>query len=280
MRDVQVEAELRVEHLLDLLVLVVAEESVVDEDAVEARADRLVEEHRDDGRVDAAGETEHDLLVADLLPELLHRVLDPGRQLPVGVRAADAEHEVREDLVAMLGVDHLRVELDAEKPLLLVADRRVGAVVGGRADLEARGNLGDAVAVAHPDDELVRQPLEELVSGHDRHLRLPVFAGLAGLDPAAELLANQLHAVADAEHGDAEVEDAGIDAGGALLEHAVGTAREDDALRRIGLDFVHRDVERDDLGIDVLLADAARDQLRVLGTVVEDDDLVHRPVSG
>ena len=74
----------------------------------EARPDRLVEEDGRDGRIDATGEAQHDLVVADLSLQLLHRVLDPRRQLPVGVRAADVEDEVREDLVAVFGVDDLR----------------------------------------------------------------------------------------------------------------------------------------------------------------------------
>lgn len=274
-RDGEVEPQLRVEHLLHLLGLAPAQEPVVHEDAVEARPDRLVEEDGRDGRIDAAGEAQHDLVVADLSLQLLHRVLDPRRQLPVGVRAADVEDEVREDLVAVFGVDDLRVELDAEEAPRLVADCRVGAVRRGRAHLEARRDRRDAVAVAHPDGERVGEALEELVARLDRHLGLAVFAPLAGLHLAAQLLAHELHAVADAEDRHAEVEDRAVDAGRARLEDAVRPAREDDALRRVGLRPFRRDVERDDFGIDVLFADAPRDELRVLRAVVENDDLVH-----
>ena len=51
-RDVEVLAE-RLDHLLGL---VLAQQSVVDEDARELLADRLVHEQRRDGRVDAARE--------------------------------------------------------------------------------------------------------------------------------------------------------------------------------------------------------------------------------
>ena len=41
-----------------------------------------------------------------------------------------------------------------------------------------------------------------------------------------------------------------------------------------GRDFIRRGVVANDGGIHVALADAARDDLRVLGTEVEDDDLL------
>ena len=54
--------EVTAEGLHDLLGLVLAEEAVVDEDARELVADRLVHEQRGDGRVDAAGQrAEHAL---------------------------------------------------------------------------------------------------------------------------------------------------------------------------------------------------------------------------
>ena len=54
------------EGLLDLLALVQAHQPVVDEDAGEAVADRLVHDQRRDGAVDAAGEAADRAGVADL----------------------------------------------------------------------------------------------------------------------------------------------------------------------------------------------------------------------
>ena len=59
-RDVEVAAE-RLDHLLGL---VLAQQAVVDEDAGELVADRLVDEQRGDGRVDAAGERAEHALAA------------------------------------------------------------------------------------------------------------------------------------------------------------------------------------------------------------------------
>ena len=61
-RDVEVAAE-RLDHLLGL---VRAHEAVVDEDAGELVADRLVDEQRGNRGVDAAGERAEDALEPDL----------------------------------------------------------------------------------------------------------------------------------------------------------------------------------------------------------------------
>ena len=71
-RDVEVAAE----RLDDLLGLVRAHQPVVDEDARELVADRLVDEQRRDGRVDAAGEPADDALRADLRADPLDLLLD------------------------------------------------------------------------------------------------------------------------------------------------------------------------------------------------------------
>ncbi len=90
-------------------------------------------------------------------------------------------------------------------------------------------------------------------------------------DLAAEGLRHRLHAVTDAEHGDAELEDLGIDHRGAGLVDRRGAAREDDAERVAPPQLVDRGVVREDLREDAQLADPPGDQLRVLGTEVEDD---------
>ena len=80
-----------------------------------------------------------------------------------------------------------------------------------------------------------------------------------------------VHAVADSQHRHAQFEDFRIDARGAFFEHAVRSARKDDALRHVFGELRRGRVETDYFGENLLLADSARNQLRVLGTVVEDD---------
>jgi hypothetical protein len=103
-------------------------------------------------------------------------------------------------------MDDLGMELDAVEPAvgrLEGGDRR-----GFRAcdDAGAGRGRGDRVPMAHPDDLLLRQALEQL------SLLRRVDDGLAELghpcplDAAAELLRHQLHAVADAQRRHAELE--------------------------------------------------------------------------
>src|SRR5690606_3057429 len=133
---------------------------------------------------------------------------------------------------------------------------------------------GDAIAVAHPDVErragLERR--EEALAALDRDGRGAVLALARGLDLAAEEVTDELHAVADPEHGDAEREDAGVDVGRPVFEDARGPAGEHDGVRLERADAVEADRARLDLAVDVLLADAPRDELRVLRAEVEDED--------
>ena len=72
----EVHAELALEDLLDHLAFVQTHAAVVDENADELLADGLVKERRANGRVNAAGKREQDLLVADLLLDRLDLFLD------------------------------------------------------------------------------------------------------------------------------------------------------------------------------------------------------------
>ena len=66
------------EHLDDLLGLALAQEAVVHVDADELLSDGLDQEGCDDGAVDAAGEGEENLPVADLSAKLLYLLIDKG----------------------------------------------------------------------------------------------------------------------------------------------------------------------------------------------------------
>ena len=70
---------------------------------------------------------------------------------------------------------------------------------------------------------------------------------------------------------------AGSGFGRVVVVHGVGAAAEDDRLRPAALQLLVRGVVRQELGIDVELADAASDELGELAAEVEDHD---RPGSG
>src|SRR5690606_4390138 len=98
------------------------------------------------------------------------------------------------------------------------------------------------------------------------------FAVVALGDLAAEQMPHQLNAVADAEHGDAELEDRRIRDRGLLRKHAAGTAGEDDADDAVGAQLFGTGLVVIDLRIDLALANAASDDLGVLRTEVDVGD--------
>ncbi len=104
-RDVVVAAE----ELDDLARLVQAHQAVIDEDAGELVADRLVDQHGGDGGVDAARQAADDPAVADLLADAGDRLVAEGRHGPVAGTAGDAGgRSSASSLRAVRRVDDLR----------------------------------------------------------------------------------------------------------------------------------------------------------------------------
>lgn len=87
-----------------------------------------------------------------------------------------------------------------------------GAGVGGGGHREARGNLRHRVAVAHPYRLLGRRFGEECAGAHVQ-VSCAVFALLGVADRAAQIDGDGLVPVAEAEHGQAQIEDRGSMAG-------------------------------------------------------------------
>ena len=179
----------------------------------------------------------------------------------------------------MRRVHHLRVEHQAVVLALLVLDDRERRVGRNARDLEAGRHLGDAVAVAHPHRIVLAgtpHVVEQAALGFHLHIGAAELAMMPALDRAAELRRHGHLAVADAEHRHARVEDLLRRARGARLVHGFRPAREDDAVRLHRVEGFFGFLERHDLGIDPLLADAPRDQLGDLGAEIDDQNLVVR----
>ena len=208
-----VEAELLAHGLLDLGELVFAEDAVVDEDAGEAVADGAGDEHGGDGGVDAAGEAADGVAVADLGADALDGGLDEVLGRPVGLGAADVEDEVAEEFHALAGVGDLGVELHGPDAARLRWRCRRGRWRSCAVRTKPSGSVFGFVAVAHPDFERAGQAAEERRLGDDLDLGVAVLARGCGLDLAAEVVGDELQAVADAEDGDAEREERGVGGG-------------------------------------------------------------------
>ncbi len=99
--------------------------------------------------------------------------------------------------------------------------------------------------------------------------------GLADIfDPPAELLGDRLHAVADAEDRQTELEQALGNLGLFGLQRRFRPAGEDEPARAESTNLLEIGVPGIDLGIDPGFAHATRDQLRVLRAEIQDEDFI------
>ena len=124
-----------------LLGLVHPHQAVVDEDAGQLLADRLVDEQRRDRGVDAAGEPADHPALAHLRLDPRHLLGDHRLRRPLLLAAGDVAQEAGEDLGPVGGVDDLGVELDP-------VEAAVGRLAGGDRRARARGERGEALAAA------------------------------------------------------------------------------------------------------------------------------------
>ncbi len=254
-----------------LLGLATPHEAVIDEDAGELLTDRLVDQQRRDRGVDAARESADHLLRSNLLANTCDLLVDhlgrrPGRRDPNHL-----VQEALENLLAVRGVHDLGVELDGIKAALRILEGGERCR-GGAGDYAGAGrSSGDRVAMTHPDGLLAGQLGAEQRSLLDPHLRLAELPHPGSLDLAAQVLRHQVHAVADAEHGNAQLEQLLVDAGRVLDVDRGGPAREDDRARISRRHFLRRELIGDELGVDVRLAHAPSDQLGILAPEIEDE---------
>ena len=94
------------------------------------------------------------------------------------------------------------------------------------------------------------------------------------LDAATQLRGHGLHAVADAQHRHAQLEHRTGRGRRTGLRHRLRAARQDDALGREGANVIAARIPGVDLAVDTQFAHAARDELRVLRTEIQDQDAV------
>src|SRR5215218_11441256 len=97
----------------DFVLFLLPQEPVVDKNAPEVVAYRLVHQRGYSGRVDAAADSGQHLLLVDLLTYVLDRCFDKACHVPLWFCAADLLRKVLQDLRAPFSVDDLWMELDS-----------------------------------------------------------------------------------------------------------------------------------------------------------------------
>ena len=261
-RDVEVVVE-RLDHLLRLSS---PEEAGVHEHAREVLPDGLVHQQGGHSRVHASGQRAQGLGLADLEPDPLHTPLDHVGWGPLRQQAAGLVQEALHHIEAPGGVGDLGVELDAEQAAAAILHGRHGAGgrVAGYREPPRRGR--HRIGVAHPHGGFRGQVGQQQTGVPDRDRGPAVLAKPGSLDPSPEDPGHGLLPVADPQHRHAQVEHSPVDRGGPRLVYRSRPGRP------AGLQLGHRDAERNDLGVDVALADPPGDELGVLGPEVEDED--------
>ena len=204
-----------------------------------------------------------DLLVDDVD----HR---PGR-----AAAGDVEEEVLEHLLAVLGVQHLGVPLDAGQAAVGVLERRDRRDPGRGQHVEPAGarrprsRRGTSRRCGRPGCRRAAcRPV-------DLDRRPAVLAGAGRRHRAAEALGHQLEAVAHAEHRYAAVEQRRRRAPGRPAAYTDDGPPDSTIAVRLAREHLgHRHRVRHDLGVDLGLAHPPGDQLGVLRPEVDDEDQV------
>ena len=127
--------------------------------------------------------------------------------------------------------------------------------------------------MAHPHGLLHGRGVKELGAGRARDGGAAVLAHLGVADLAAERHGCDLMAVAKAQDGKAQVKDGRIDGRSVLGIHRSRTAGKDERRGVHLANLVGRDVAGNNLGIHIEVADATGNELTVLRTKVEYEDL-------
>ena len=259
---------------------------MIDKDAGQLFADRFGEQDRRNGAVHTAGQGTEHFSVSDFRADFRNGVLNKGIHAPVSGTAADFADEGVENFSALFGVDHFRMELNGIELPVRVLHGSDGTIIGVRGDRESRRGSGNVVGMGHPEDGmagflatgLLRRDircgdiLQQSVMAVDDHLGVAVLADRCGFDRAAESVGHELCTVADSENRNAEVKNGGVIAGGVVLKDALRTAGKNDALVVLRLNLLQRSGIRQNFGVDMLFADAPRNELVVLSAEVENQD--------
>ncbi len=255
------------------------QQAVVDEHASELVADRLMDQNRGDRGIDAAGKAADHPALADLIADFFDRLFAKRAHGPVAGEACDLSNKIADQFGAVGRVHHFGMEHQSVILPLLVLDHRERRVRACTGDDKARRHFGDAVAMAHPHRmPFARRPggIEQPASGLDLDIGAAEFAVMAALDLAAELGGHGHLAVADAEHGNAGIEDCLRRARRAFFVHRFRAAGEDHRLRLHLLEGGFGLLERHDFGIDALFPHPAGNQLGDLAAEIDDQNLVMR----
>ncbi len=213
-------------------------------------------------------------------PDFRDRLVDVARHRPVAGAAAYVAHEPRQDRLALPRVRDLGVELHAVEAPRFVHHRCDRRRFVARHQRKSRRQGDDLVAVAHPHVEkalpvrpgAILDAVEQAPMPARANRGVAEFSDQPVLDNTAQLRRHRLHPVTDAQHRHTGRPHRRRRARRVSGGHAFRASGKDDAGGCELGDERGRHVVGMNLAISVELAHAPRNQLRVLGAEVQDQD--------
>ena len=266
-------AEMLAEQADNLLAFAEPHQPMIDIDTGQLVADRFVDQDRCHRTIDSARKPANDASVANLLADVGNLCLSIPRHRPVAGAATDMADEIGDQLAPVGCVDNFGVEHRCIESPRIIGDHRKRRAFGGRDHAETRRQCFDLVAVAHPDLMAFAgcpQAVEEHAAFIDFQERPPEFAALDAADAPAQLRAHRLLTIADAEDGDARVEESLRCARAVAVRDRRRTAPENNprrfqpVKRRLGR------IKRRNLAIHSGFAHATGDKLSNLAAEIDD----------
>ena len=167
----------------------------------------------------------------------------------------------------------LGMELDAAQQAVAGANGGIWRIAAMRDRLQRRRYRFDAVAVTHPYRKFaIGETVEQFVALVDHQFGGPVLALAGARAMRAQMLRDHVQSVADSQHRASDAQNLGRDVRRVGLIEARGTARKNDSARAHRADLCDREIVRMNLAIDLGLAHAASDELRVLAAEIQNED--------
>ncbi len=229
------------------------------------------QERRNRG-IDAAAETQDDVVVADGVANLTNGVADKRLHAPCALAVADPEQKVAQHGRALQSMFDFGMKLQTEKAAPGVGCRRDGRVGGSRRRHETGGQSGDRIPVAHPNLGVLRNILKQISAVQLFEFGKTIFPFLGLLHFAPQRIHHKLHAVTDAQNGNIQAEYALVHAWAVAFINARRSPGQDDSLRRQLLNLFHGEGRRLDDTINPALAHATGNQLIELRPEINDEN--------
>jgi hypothetical protein len=199
-------------------------------------------------------------------------MIHEGMRGPIPLAAADADHEVVQELQTVRGVIDLRMELHREGHMVAQAISGHRHILGTGDHIHGLAGRGDAVPMAHPHLGACLDTVEEVAVADGIEVRTSVFPHRAAFHGSTCPFGQQLRTITHTQHrhladdpGEVGVRRVGF------VDTARTTTQNDPSDRGIAHELLGLGKGMD-LAIHIEFAYPTGDELGILGTVIENED--------